>query len=179
MSRLHARCFSVMSLKAHALLSERVLLPRWQRWATYWTFALLLLTGLAWWWLDANRGDNPASSPQVALLRIHGLAAMIALMCFGALLTTHVRIAWLLKRNRVLGAMLFSAIVLLVITGYALYYAVGDGMRAASSWIHMAVGVAACVILVLHIARGRSGRRSRASRIDRTNCIGRPQGTVL
>jgi hypothetical protein len=155
-----------MSLKAHALLSERVLLPRWQRLATYWTFSVLLLTGLAWWWLDANRGDNPASAPQVALLRLHGLAAMLALMCFGALLTTHVRIAWLLKRNRVLGAMLFAAIVMLVLTGYALYYAVGDGMRAASSWIHIAVGVAASAILVLHIVRGRR------SRIDR---VGYPQ----
>ncbi len=152
-----------MPIKTHALLADRVLLPRWQRWSTYATFALLVCTGVLWWTLDVDRGENPASAAQVWLLRLHGAAAMFVLICFGALLPAHIRIAWALHRNRVLGGTLFAVVALLTLTGYGLYYSVGDTMRALSSWIHFCVGVAAPALLVLHIYRGRAARRSRAA----------------
>ena len=152
-----------MSIKAHALLADRILLPRWQRLLTYATFALLLVTGVCWWLLDIQRGENPANPPQVWLLRLHGLMAMLALVCFGSMLTAHVRIAWTLRRNRPLGATLFATVVTLAITGYALYYSVGDLMRSLSSWIHFCVGVAAPALLALHIVRGRAARRARCA----------------
>ena len=149
-----------MPTKTHALLVDRILLPRWQRWSTYGTFAVLVISGLLWWTLNIDCGENPASRMQVWLLRLHGLAAMLVLICFGALLTTHIRIAWVLHRNRVLGATLFAAIVLLTLTGYGLYYSVGDTMRSLSSWVHLCVGVVAPALLVLHVYRGRATRRS-------------------
>lgn len=152
-----------MSIKTHALLADRVLLPRWQRVSTYATFALLVITGVLWWALDSGRGENPASATQVWLLRLHGLAAMLVLICFGALLPAHIRIAWALHRNRVLGATLFAVVVLLTLTGYSLYYSVGDTMRSLSSTIHFCVGVAAPALLMLHIYRGRAARRARST----------------
>ena len=152
-----------MFIRTHALLADRVLLPRWQRWSTYSTFALLVCTGVFWWTLDIDRGENPASAAQVWLLRLHGLGAMLVLICFGALLPAHVRIAWALHRNRVLGATLVAVILLLALTGYGLYYSVGDTMRSLSSWIHFCAGVATPVLLTLHIYRGRAARRSRAT----------------
>lgn len=150
-----------MSIKAHTLLADRILLPRWQRLATYATFALLLITGVAWWLLDAQRGENPSSPPQIWLLRLHGLLAMLALLCLGSMLTAHVRIGWALRRNRLLGAAFLATVVVLAITGYALYYSVGELMRSWSSWIHFCVGVAAPALLALHINRGRAARHAR------------------
>ena len=145
-------------MRAHALLADRVRLPRWQRWSTYMSFALLFLTGVFWWMLDLQRGENPASAPQVWGLRLHGLAAMWVLICFGSLLTNHVRIGWAVQRNRWLGGTMVAVTVLLTITGYALYYAVGDAMRLSASWIHFCVGVAVLPLLTLHIWRGRNTR---------------------
>jgi hypothetical protein len=151
-----------MSLKVHALLADRILLTRLQRQSTYATFALLLLTGLCWWALDSQRGENPASTPQIWLLRAHGGVAMLLLICFGSLLTAHVRIAWALQRNRVLGGTLIATVAMLTATGYGLYYSVGEAMRFWSSWIHFCVGAVAPVLLVVHIWRGRATRRALA-----------------
>ena len=145
-------------MRAHALLADRIRLPRWQRWATYASFGLLFLTGIFSWALDLQRGENPASATQVGLLRLHGLAAMLVLICFGSLLTNHVRIGWAVQHNRWLGGTMVAITVLLTITGYALYYAVGDAMRLSASWIHFCVGVAVLPLLPLHIWRGRNTR---------------------
>lgn len=149
-----------MSLKAHALLADRIVMPRWQRVGIYATFTLLLITGVLWWMLDLQRGENPSSAPQTWLLRLHGLLAMLALVCLGSVITAHIRIGWALHRNRLIGATFLATVVILAITGYALYYAVGDTMRALSSWIHFVVGLIAPVLLALHIVRGRAARRA-------------------
>lgn len=151
---------SFMPTNAPAIHADRLLMPRWQRLSTYATFALLLVTGVLWWWLDAERGDNPPNAPQAWCLRLHGLLAMLVLVCFGAALTAHVRIAWTLHRNRALGGALVTTVVVLMFTGYALYYALGDAPRALSSWIHFCFGIAAPAVLALHIVRGRAARRA-------------------
>ena len=162
-----------MSLKAHALLADRILLPRWQRIATYATFALLLITGVVWWVLDAGRGENPSSPAQIWLLRLHGMLAMLALVCLGSMLTVHVRIGWALQRNRLLGAAFLATLIALALTGYALYYAIGDTMRSLSSWIHFCVGVVAPLLLVLHIVRGRAARHARRNATAPLESLGR------
>ena len=162
-----------MSIKAHALLADRILLPRWQRLATYATFALLLVTGVAWWVLDAGRGESPSSPAQIWLLRLHGFLAMLALVSLGSMLTVHVRIGWALQRNRMLGATFLATLLALALTGYALYYAIGDTMRLWSSWIHFCVGVGAPLLLVLHVVRGRAVRHSRSVAIAPLNNKGR------
>lgn len=162
-----------MSIKAHALLADRILLPRWQRLATYAIFALLLITGVAWWVLDAGRGENPSSPVQIWLLRLHGMLAMLALVCLGAMLTVHVRIGWVLQRNRLLGAAFLATVIALALTGYALYYAIGDAMRSWSSWIHFCVGVLAPALLALHIVRGRAARHARSAAVAPLESNGR------
>jgi hypothetical protein len=45
-----------------------------------------------------------------------------------------------LRRNRANGSIFLSAFAVLTITGYGLYYAGGERLRAWTSWIHLAVG---------------------------------------
>ena len=146
---------SVNPVKAHALLLDRVRLPHWQRRAIYAVTAALVLTGLLWWVLDANRGENGAGSAQVWSLRVHGMAAMLGLVFFGSLLSSHIRIAWAVNRNRLLGASLAGLTITLALTGYGLYYLGGEMSRLVASWLHLVFGITMPFVLWLHIVRGR------------------------
>ena len=115
----------------------------------------LALTGLLWWLLNVNRGENGASAAQVWSLRLHGLAAMFGLVFFGSLMSAHIRIAWAVSRNRVLGATLSAVVIALALTGYGLYYLGGENSRLIASWLHLIFGICMPLLLWLHIKRGR------------------------
>jgi uncharacterized membrane protein len=91
-------------------------------------------------------------------MKVHGAAAMAILVLVGMLLTGHVRSAWRARRNRANGSVFLSALGILTITGYALYYAGGEALRAWMSWIHLAAGFALPLLLILHIWLGKRTR---------------------
>ena len=77
---------------------------------------------------------------------------------FGAvemLLSGHVRFAWRACRNRENGSLFLGAFGILTLTGYGLYYAGAESLRAWTSWIHLAVGLALPLLLILHIWLGK------------------------
>ena len=88
-------------------------------------------------------------------MKIHGAAAMAILVLVGMLLTGHVRFAWRARRNRGNGSLFLSAFGVLTVTGYGLYYAGGESLRAWTSWIHLVVGLALPLLLILHIWLGK------------------------
>jgi hypothetical protein len=59
---------------------------------------------------------------------------------------------------------ILSAFAVLTITGYGLYYAGGERLRAWTSWIDLAVGLALPILLLIHIFLGRRTRPSGQSR---------------
>ena len=91
-------------------------------------------------------------------MKIHGAAAMAILVLVGMLLTGHVRFAWRARRNRCNGSLFLGAFGILTLTGYGLYYAGGESLRAWTSWIHLAVGLALPLLLILHIWLGKRTR---------------------
>ena len=91
-------------------------------------------------------------------MKIPGAAAMAILVLVGMLLTGHVRFAWLARRNRGNGSLFLGTFGILTVTGYGLYYAGGESLRAWTSWIHLAVGLALRVLLLLHIWLGKRTR---------------------
>ena len=126
-------------------------------------FAAAFITGTAWWvlhhWFQVDGEFGPAPHPAEAwLIRLHGAAAMLALILFGSLLTLHVKPAWLARRNRRSGGLLFALNTLLALTGYALYYAGGELLRSFASYTHLALGLTLPVLLILHIVLGRRNR---------------------
>ncbi len=91
-------------------------------------------------------------------MKIHGAAAMAILVLVGMLLTGHVRFAWRARRNRGNGSLFLGTFGILTVTGYGLYYAGGESLRACTSWIHLAVGLALPLLLILHIWLGKRTR---------------------
>lgn len=133
--------------------------PR-RRWLVYGVFAALLVTGLAW--LVLHFLDDGSEGGTLALawsMKLHGAAAMAVLYLFGMLWAPHIRNAWMRKRNRLAGALLGSLALMLVVTGYALYYVNGQLLRQSAEYLHWSAGLLSCVALWVHIAVGRRKRK--------------------
>jgi cation transport ATPase len=123
----------------------------------YFVVALLFLSGAAWTYWNyfvASHADSEMTAKAWAM-KIHGGAAMTILVLIGMLLTGHVRSAWRARRNRGNGLTLLSALAVLTITGYGLYYAGDEKLRAWASWIHLGAGLMLPFLLILHIWHGR------------------------
>ena len=139
---------------------DPIRLKRFQRFFLYAVLALLFLTGTAWayWNYLVLESRDFEMSAKAWAMKIHGGAAMAILVLVGMLLTSHVRSAWRVRRNRGNGSLFLGAFGLLTVTGYGLYYAGGEKLRAWTSWIHLAVGLALPLLLILHIWLGKRTR---------------------
>lgn len=126
----------------------------------YSVVALLFLTGAAWayWNFFVPLPGDFERSAEAWALKIHGAAAMAILVLVGMLLTGHVRFAWRASRNRGNGWLFLAAFGILALTGYGLYYAGGESLRVWTSWIHLSVGLALPLLLILHIWLGKRTR---------------------
>jgi hypothetical protein len=133
-------------------------LPSAQRWLVYASSALLVITGLAWaslhYFGDAAGVDARAALPFNAfMMKVHGGAAMAALLGLGSLLPQHVPRGWSAKLNRKSGVATLAVASLLVLTGYLLYYSGDEFFRQLASYVHLGAGLAFAGSLVFHILR--------------------------
>jgi hypothetical protein len=151
--------------RAYRLLSERVRLGTTARRALYVTLAALTGSGIAWLCVHFGAGASAPDSDSLRrlaqeslALKIHGATAFAALFALGAMSVHHVRLAWAVKRNRMIGSALVALFSLLTVSGYALYYLVNDDTHAIISWLHWGLGLALVPLLIVHIAVGRRSR---------------------
>jgi cation transport ATPase len=148
-------------------------LSRRHKIALYSALAATFATGAAWTWLHyiTARNDDLISSPgQSWMLKLHGGFAMAVLVLFGTLLPMHVKLAWNAHRNRPNGITLLTVFGILIATGYGLYYLGNERLRSWTSMIHIVIGIALPIFIVVHIWRGRATRRDRrALRVSAQN----------
>ena len=147
--------------------ADSIRLKPLQRYFLYAVLALLFLSGVAWtyWTYLAAWPDDFEATAKTWAMKIHGAAAMAVLVLIGMLLSGHVRFAWRARRNRVNGSVFLSVFAVLTVTGYGLYYAGGEMLREWTSWIHLLVGLALPILLLIHIFLGRRTRPSGQFRI--------------
>ena len=126
--------------------------PTQRRWL-HGTFAVLFVSGAAW-----------TIRRRAWLLAVHGAAAMAFLVVFGALLATHVKKATAAGRNLPSGQALTGTVWVLILTGYALYYAGSDAVRSIAGWLHTVIGLAAPMVLAWHMLSRRGTRHARGER---------------
>ena len=144
---------------------DSIRLKRFHRYFLYAVLALLFFSGVAWAWFNYFLTAEDVAAAKAWAMKIHGAAAMATLVLIGTILTAHVRFAWRAKRNRGNGVLFLSTFGILTVTGYGLYYAGGERLRAWTSWIHLGVGLVVPILLVVHILLGKRTRGlSRASK---------------
>ena len=139
---------------------DTIRLGPWHEWAVYLATGVLVLTGVIWLVLHyffTGKGEfGPTIHPlENWMLRLHGAGAMAGLIVYGSLLPVHIRRAWAVRRNVVLGVGLVALMLLLTVTGYLLYYAGGEETRPVISVLHWVIGLAVPALLVWHIVSGR------------------------
>ena len=125
----------------------------------YWGGAALFATGALWLvyrFCLREHGEfgEPPHPMEVWWLRLHGAFAMVMLIVAGTLLPIHVRRGWHQRKNLLAGIVVIAIIVLLIASGYALYYG-DEETRPVVSTFHWIVGLGAPVALIWHILRGR------------------------
>ncbi len=141
--------------------SDRLRLPPRLRTAFHAVFLILFLSGVGWWLateFPAAEGETGSFRIAPWLLKIHGAAAMVALVVLGMLYPNHSARGWRLHRNRAWGGGLVAACVLLAATGYLLYYSGDESLREISSALHRWLGLGLPLIVLVHIWRGRLSR---------------------
>jgi len=137
-----------------------VRLSRPHEWSVYLIFALVFVSGAAWAWLhylkrDASEFGVTANPLELWMQRLHGAAAMLALVLVGTLLVFHIPNAWRARRNRRTGTSLALIFGFLIVTGYALYYSGNERLRMWASWSHLWIGLAVPLFLAIHVWRGK------------------------
>jgi hypothetical protein len=121
-------------------------LPVVQRYLLYAALLILLATGVAW--------EVVSAGPAAALLmKVHGGAAMLALVLLGTLVVHHIPAGWASFKNRWSGVLLLVVLGWLVASGYLLYYSGSESLRSFASESHLWVGVAGCVAVASHLRR--------------------------
>jgi len=148
---------------AHPAPRPPMQLSRRQRRWIYLTGALLWVSGIAWlishYFLQVAGEFADAPGPSEPWwLRLHGAAVLGFLMAFGALLPQHVVPGWRQRRNRRSGVTMLSIVGVLALSGYGLYYAGDERIRPWISATHWLIGLAASVVLALHVILGRRTR---------------------
>src|SRR5690348_4326839 len=93
------------------------------------------------------------------MLMLHGGTAMVTLMLLGALVPLHIRRAWRSGRNRLTGPIMIGVNAALIATAFALYYAGSETLRPWISDLHIAVGFALPLALLVHVWLGRRARQ--------------------
>jgi len=129
------------------------------RWV-YASCALLFASGALWLLfhyfihVHGELGDGPHPL-EAWWLRLHGAAAMLVLAVLGSLLPIHIRRGWHQRKNLLAGSVLAALALLLIFSGYALYYFGSEETRPWISAFHWVLGLGAPLLLLWHIVSGR------------------------
>jgi hypothetical protein len=157
---------------SNRLPAQNIRLSKYHEWWVYAAMALLVSSGLLWllfhYFVTVHSDFGAARHPLEALwLKVHGAAAMLALVLFGTMMPVHIRKAWHAGKNRWSGSLLLAVLLLLILTGYVLYYFADEESRPWIGVIHWAIGLGVVPIVILHVIVGQLKHAARASRAIR------------
>ncbi len=111
-------------------------------------------TGVGWmavhYLLERRDAVNFSGNSEPQWLKLHGAFAVLAIWTGGMLWGLHIVKAWKQHRHRLSGGSLAGALLLLIGSGYGLYYVANEAARSTISLIHQAVGVAVLMAYLIH-----------------------------
>ena len=142
----------------------RLRLNPYFRWAVYTAFVLLFVSGAVWLLADQLKDGTNGELWQAAganLLMIHGGAAMATLLLLGALFPLHMQRSWRARKNRISGLTMITFNAILIVTAFGLYYLGSEMLRPWISDVHIVVGLAFPLLLLIHVVLGRRSSSTR------------------
>lgn len=126
-----------------------------RRWSIYGTGLGLWLTGLLWlvyhYFLARKTLFGVERNPlEQSWLELHGLFGFASLWGIGLLWGVHVLAGWRSRQRRWTGGILFALLLLLIASGYLIYYPPSDESLATIATVHWTVGLASPLAFLLH-----------------------------
>ena len=102
-------------------------------------------------------GDfGPEKHPwQFPLLKVHGAAAFLMMISYGALLTAHLPAGWKRGRGKNLGITLITLVAIQILSAYSLYYMTNEVLREYLVYLHLVSGALLPILLIAHVTLGR------------------------
>ncbi len=130
----------------------------------YCIFSALFFSGILWlvihyFYNGQIEFDSPSAAWQPMLMKIHGATAMGALVILGVLIPAHMQRGWKQRRNLFAASILIGLCVVMILSGYGLYYCGDDQLRSWVSGVHSAAGCLLPFILLWHIVSGRKSQK--------------------
>ena len=130
--------------------------------------AVLVAAGLLWLsgalWMLAHYlfpGHNEfgplPNAYEAPLMRLHGLTAVVGVFLFGWLGASHVTARWSAWAGRPSGLWLLGCALVLVVSGYALYYTTGP-LHDVAALLHEWLGLATLGVALVHWLGVRAAR---------------------
>lgn len=145
-------------LRSRARLSGPRLVATWTIVAAVWATGACWLILHYFFRVQGQFGPTPNPMEKWAIAA-HGATAFATLWLGGLLWIVHLRPAWRNGSRSPSGLSVATVLALLTATGYLLYYAGGDVLRARVALIHWTAGLATLPAFIVHVAlrRKRAG----------------------
>jgi len=133
----------------------RRIMPERLRYTIYLTFGGLWLSGCGWLVLHqlfATPTDfGEARHPwEPSLLLIHGILSLVTACLFGWIMARHAADAWVMNKRRISGGMLTTLLLILAVSGFALFFLTDDSWQTRSAQVHDAIGLLVTLFAVEH-----------------------------
>lgn len=140
-----------------------VQLGRLRRWSVYLVGTGLWLTGTLWlvyhYYMTRKTlfGTEPNPLEQW-WLQLHGLFGFASLWTIGLLWGVHVLAGWRSRQRRWTGTILFSLLLILIASGYLIYYPPSDESLGLIVKIHWIIGLGTALVFLIHRFVARTKR---------------------
>lgn len=140
-------------------------LGRRRRWSLYIIGIGVWLSGGLWllfhYFLVKQGEFGPVANPvEPWWLKLHGAFAFAALWMFGLLWGIHITKLWPHRRRRWSGGILTGIFLLLIVSGYLLYYVGDENVRPIISALHWVIGLACPGFFFWHRLQRKSSVRN-------------------
>lgn len=90
---------------------------------------------------------------------LHVILSYTMLMLVGAVWQLHMRIGWRRRANLRAGGALLLALLILGVSGVAVFYLGGEMSSRCAALTHLLIGVVLPLILIIHVVTGRAMAR--------------------
>jgi hypothetical protein len=142
-------------------------MPPLRRWSVYLVGFGLWLTGVLWliyhYYMTRKTLFGVEQNPlEQRWLELHGMFGFASLWTVGLLWGVHVLLGWRSRSRRWTGSVLVGVLVVLIATGYLIYYPPSDESLPLISKIHWIVGLVLPLVFLIHrfFRMRRNGRPS-------------------